>query len=66
MVYHADKNQSIYREVFGIYPDSLIQTFDDIRKFLKNSSIEKYELMKELIKGHAVIFQHCFLDAENL
>ena len=54
---HADKNQIIYQQVFGIYPDDSIKTFKDIEKMKKNAQITKYEDYKELIKGNAVKFQ---------
>jgi hypothetical protein len=32
----AEKNQDIYRKVFGIYPDNSILTFSDIKKVAKD------------------------------
>lgn len=36
MFEHADKNQKIYSEVFGIYPDNSMATFKDILEAQKN------------------------------
>ena len=58
---HADKNQIIYQQVFGIYPDDSIKTFKDIEKVKKNAQLTKYEDYKALIKGNAVKFQKHFL-----
>lgn len=63
---HADKNQTIYQNVFGIYPDNNIRSFKDIGKIKNKAEITKYEDFKDLIKGNAVKFQTKFLKEENL
>lgn len=36
MIEHANKNQQIYRDVFGIYPDNSMSTFKDLHEVHKN------------------------------
>lgn len=42
IINHADKNQEIYREVFGIYPDNSMRNFRDIIKVKEGADITKY------------------------
>lgn len=62
----ADKNQAIYRDIFGIYPDNKIRNYKDLDKIKKRADITKYPNDKDLIKGHAVAFQTEFLKDEYL
>lgn len=43
-----------------------MRTFKDILKAQENIDLSKYDLLKELIKGQALLFQYNFLDEESL
>ena len=52
--------------MFGIYPDDKIASFKDIKVVSEKADPTQYDIMKDLIKGHAVPFQKLFLCKENL
>ena len=65
----AKNNTTIYRELWGCYPDDNYTTFKDLkeRKSLsKEELLEKYKVKKNEIVGHAVEFPLKFLENENL
>lgn len=62
----AKKNSEIYKEVFRCYPDDEIISIGNFEKFCKEAKFNKYEELKNDIKGHAVMFPLKFLKEENL
>lgn len=59
-------NTQIYREVFGCYPDNLMDTQDKVSSFREAADITKYDALKGQIKGYGVEFPYNFLRNENL
>ena len=66
MIENGHKNQKIYRKIFGVYPDNKIKNFKDLKTVSDEADLSQYDIMKDLIKGHALIFQKDFLCNENL
>ncbi len=62
---YARSNTLIYREIFKCYPDDNFTKFQDIIKN-KNNIIEKYDALKNNMKGNMVEFPLEFLSHENL
>lgn len=62
MIEVSKKNQNIYRELFGCYPDDEMRNFKQLKEIEEEADPSKYDLFSELIKGHAVPFQIHFLE----
>jgi len=60
------RNEEIYREVFGCYPDNKITKMEEVDIFANNSNIQLYDQKHHLIKGLAINFPLNFLKNENL
>lgn len=52
--------------MFRCYPDDEIKHTDDIQEFEEKKNIEKYELLKDEIRGHVVDFPIKFLERQSL
>ena len=61
MAFNAERNQKIYRKLFGCYPDDEMESFEDIKRLEEEAEPERYEELKGLIKGYACPFQKEFL-----
>ena len=61
MIENGIKNQKIYRKIFGIYPDNKIKSFKDLKIVNAEADPSQYDVMKDLIKGNALLFQKDFL-----
>jgi phospholipase D1/2 len=65
----AKNNTTIYRELWGCYPDDNYTSFKDLKEhkpLSKEELLEKYKAKKNEIVGHAVEFPLKFLENENL
>ncbi len=69
----AKRNTEIYREIFACDPDDSAKSVKDLlamRALVKGrrpeEQREKYEKMKELIRGHTVEWPTRFLEEEDL
>ena len=65
----AHTNTTIYRELWGCYPDDQYKSFKDLRdhkSLSKEELLENYKKEKDKIVGHAVEFPLHFLEKENL
>ncbi|KRX08542.1 hypothetical protein PPERSA_13023 [Pseudocohnilembus persalinus] len=60
------QNTEIYREVFACYPDDNFLTISQYEQFKQKENLDKYDELKDKIKGHAVQFPLYFLQRENL
>ena len=52
----CNKNNDIYRQVFGCWPDNKILVDEDIDKLKGESDISLYDSLKDQIKGYAVSY----------
>lgn len=60
------QNTDIYREVFACYPDNSIKRLSDLAEFKSKGNLDKYDELKDLIRGNVVDFPLEFLEMENL
>lgn len=57
----AQENTSLYRRIFGCYPDDEMVTRKKITEVREESDIRLYDSLKHQIKGHIVEFPLNFL-----
>jgi len=62
----VETNTNIYREIFMCYPDDNMKTVKDVEEMAEKKNLEKYDELKEGIRGHAVWFPLQFLEEEKL
>jgi hypothetical protein len=51
-----DINTKFYREVFGVYPDDFVKTFDYVEPLAIIANKSKYDKYAKLVKGVGVDF----------
>ena len=63
---NCKRNEQIYRQVFGCYPDSIMETFEDIEMAENIADNQLYFELSDEIIGLAVYFPLQFLNKEDL
>lgn len=61
----AKNNTEIYKDIFACIPDDSIKKFNKIGDFEATANLEKYDELKQGIKGYAIEFPHRFLENET-
>jgi hypothetical protein len=63
---HSRKNQEVYRQIFGCYPDDKMTKEEEIHHYREMADISLYEQLKHKIVGLAVKYPYKFLSSEDL
>ena len=62
----CNHNNHIYRQIFGCWPDNKMLVDEDVDKVKGESDVNKYDSLKDQIKGYAVSYPQEFLVNEDL
>jgi len=52
----CNHNNHIYRQIFGCWPDNKMLVDEDVDKVKGESDVNKYDSLKDQIKGYAVSY----------